>query len=156
MPAAFRPALCVLLCVALAWAGEDDPEPPSSAKAEAARIAGTYDVVHFERDTRPMAANELKTMLVVLTKEGGGSFRYGNDTFGSNLKIDPAKKPREVDSTYTNGSWKGQTIKGIYKVEKDGGVTFCYAEPGMARPTKFETAVNSRLTLYTLKRVKQK
>ena len=42
-------------------------------------------------------------------------------------------------------------IQGIYKLEGDV-LTFCTAPPGVARPTRFESALDSRIILTIVKR----
>src|SRR5262245_49510140 len=154
MTAPLRLALGGLLLAAAASVA-DEVEPPSNHKAEVRRMVGTYRVVLFEQDGRRLAAAELKNMKVVLGKDGSGTFHVGDEAHSSRFTTFPDKKPKEVDCVYTDGPLKGMTIKGIYKLDKDG-MTCCYAEPGKARPTKFETGGGTGLTLYALERVKEK
>jgi uncharacterized protein (TIGR03067 family) len=151
---AYRLALCGLLLSAAASSG-DEVEPPSNSKVELRKMEGTYKVTLFERDGRKLGPADLKMMKVVMSKDGAGKFHQGNAAYGSQMTVYPGKKPKEVDCVYTDGPLKGVTIKGIYKLDKDG-FSCCYAAPGKARPTEFATGVNSDLTLYVLQRVKEK
>ena len=50
------------------------------------------------------------------------------------LKLDPAKKPREMDITYDDGPNKGKTHHAIYALEGDT-LTICrHQQPGRERP----------------------
>ena len=63
------------------------------------------------------------------------------------FKIDADTKPRSIDFTYTDGPRKGETVKGIYKLEGDR-YTMC--RPLLAeapRPTEFSSAPESGLVV---------
>jgi uncharacterized protein (TIGR03067 family) len=136
-------------------ASDDDVEPPRKEQEELRKLAGTYQVIHFEHDGVKYQPNILKTMKVVLSKTADDEFHVGAQITTSKCKLWPNKKRGEVDSTYTNSIYKGKTIQGIYKVDGDKLIC-CYAGVGLPRPTKFETSANSGRTLYTLQRVKEK
>jgi len=153
-----RLALSALLLAATsAGAAADkgaDPEPPPDRKAELRKWTGTFSVVLFQRDGNKSSDDELKTMKVVL-KEGDGSFHTSYGVFTSQAVLFPEKKPREVDSMYTNGPLQGKVVKGIYKIEGDR-FTACYAEVGKDRPREFKSVPGTGHTLYVLERQKEK
>jgi uncharacterized protein (TIGR03067 family) len=152
--APFRLALCALL-LAPAASFAEDVEPPSSAKADARRMAGTYRVVSYEHDGAALPPQQLKTMKVVLDKDGNGTFFFDGGATSSRITLLPNKKPKQVDCVYTDGPLKGKTIKGIYQIDRDG-FRCCYAAVGGERPAKFESPRGSRMTLYVIERMKEK
>jgi uncharacterized protein (TIGR03067 family) len=146
--------LAALLVPRVAGSAEPDPEPPSRPQDELRRWAGTYAVVHFERNGRKASEAELKTMKVTL-QGTDGTFHVGDLITRSRVTVFPNKRPREVDCFYLSGPVKGQTVKGIYKIE-GGKVTCCYAEIGKERPREFTSKPGSGHTLYVVERIKEK
>src|SRR5262249_38838049 len=93
---------------------KDDKPDPAAAK-EVEKLSGTFTVTTFERDGKKSGADELKKMKVVQKGEKW-TFHFGDEKTEGVDKVYPDKKPKEIDSTYTNGPDKGKTVKGIYEV----------------------------------------
>lgn len=147
--------LLLLLLVPLTAApvvADADPEPPPDVKGELKRLSGTFQVTRFEADGVKSSEATLKTMLVI-QKGADWEFRSGGDSTTGTDTVNPARSPREIDATYTNGHLRGRTAKGIYKIEGDT-VTYCWAEPGLERPRQFAGDKRGH-TLFVLKRVKK-
>jgi uncharacterized protein (TIGR03067 family) len=70
------------------------------------------------------------------------------------LKLDPAKTPKTIDFTHSEGPDKGKTEPGIYKMEGET-LTYCVTDIGKERPTAFATKEGTRNSVFVLKRVKQ-
>jgi uncharacterized protein (TIGR03067 family) len=69
------------------------------------------------------------------------------------FKVDPTRRPKQVEVTLTEGPDKGETCLGIYEF-KGGTCTGCLARPGgRKRPTKFTSEEG---TLHLLAVVKRK
>jgi len=70
------------------------------------------------------------------------------------VKLDPTKKPKAIDITFTAGERKGQMVLGIYEIEGD---TFrvCVARPGDERPAEFSAKAGSGRTLVAYQREKK-
>ena len=80
--------------------------------------------------------------------------KLGANVETSTIKIDAAKKPKEIDFTYTSGFSKGKMIKGIYKIDGDD-LTICRGlSPETNRPDEFAAPTDSNLLLVTWKRSK--
>jgi hypothetical protein len=58
----------------------------------------------------------------------------GNDTMKGTHKLDPTKKPKTIDVQDTEGSFKDQTLLGIYRI-LDDEFSVCFAAPGKERPS---------------------
>jgi uncharacterized protein (TIGR03067 family) len=71
------------------------------------------------------------------------------------FKLNPAKKPAEVELTALDGKHKGITSPGIYELKGDT-LRWCQSDATKApeRPKDFTSAVKSPFYLFTLKRVK--
>jgi uncharacterized protein (TIGR03067 family) len=83
------------------------------------------------------------------------TFSFGDKaTFKGTYKIDPAKKPREIDMKITDGPmFTDKTAKAIYELNGDT-LKWCGSEPGSdARPKDFKDTDDNHLNI-VFKRVK--
>ncbi len=73
----------------------------------------------------------------------------------SAIKIDPTKKPKQINITHEGGNEKGKTLPGIY--EFDGKrLKMCVNDGGGDRPTAFASPEGSRILYFILERVPDK
>jgi uncharacterized protein (TIGR03067 family) len=94
---------------------------------------------------------------VIGTADGLAKFsvRSGDKLIGEGaMTLDPTKKPKATDVSYTEGERKGKTALAIYEMGSD---TFriCVAHPGGERPTEFSAKAGSGCTLIVYKRDKK-
>jgi uncharacterized protein (TIGR03067 family) len=113
---------------------------------------GTWDLVYIERDGKP-----LKVQKGVQSTYAGGKFVVKNGDkiiVAGSVKLDPAKKPKALDVTYTEGPDKGKSFKAIY--ERDGDtMKFCRpASPDQDRPTVFKMSPEKPGLMTIYKRAK--
>jgi uncharacterized protein (TIGR03067 family) len=80
--------------------------------------------------------------------------KVGEVTIIGTHKLNPSKKPKEIDASDTEGPFKGKTVLGIYKLEK-GEFTVCFSPPGMDRPKEFTTNSGTGAMLHVWKRQKK-
>jgi RNA polymerase sigma factor (sigma-70 family) len=72
--------------------------------------------------------------------------------FHSGFKLDPSRKPKEIDMTDLDGELKGKTTAGLYELDGDT-LRLCHPErPAGDRPRTLESRVGSTDYLWTLKR----
>lgn len=104
------------------------------AKSE---LEGIWNLVYFERDGK-----EVKLQSETQSIFTGDKFvvKRGDEVIaGGTFKLDPSKKPKTLDVTYSEGPDKGKSFKSIYQLEGDI-LKFCRAgSPDQGRPTDFRT-----------------
>ena len=126
------------------------------AKKDLDMMQGKWSVQSIkESDGKNPPDDELKN-LEVIVKDDTMKIIYApkKDTLDAfKLKLDPAKKPKAVDFTHTEGPDKGKTELGIYKIEGDT-VTICVNDFEKERPTEFKTKEGSKITVIVLKKMK--
>jgi uncharacterized protein (TIGR03067 family) len=74
------------------------------------------------------------------------------------VKLDPTRRPRQIDLTALDGPAEGKTVQGIYKLEK-GRLTICMREHkagGQGRPTEFAADAKNSQGVITLEKVPEK
>ena len=133
-----------LLVVAPAAADE-------SSKTDLESLRGTWSIARAIHDGR-LSAPE-KTKSVKLSFAGDKLTVQGEKGMESVFKLEPSKKPREIDVTPGSGPDKGMTLKGIYDLNGDE-LKLCIAKPGRDRPTEFASKENTGVILVELKRDK--
>lgn len=130
-------------------AGDED-----AIKKDRKLMAGTWRVLSIERDGKKTTAEQLEKTRSIFSADGSAMVqREGKTIIKGNFKIDPTKKPKQSEATYTEGELKGKTVLGIYEVDGDS-MRICYALPGKDRPTEFSSKEGSGHVLLVYKRDK--
>jgi uncharacterized protein (TIGR03067 family) len=125
-----------------------------AAKNEMSQLEGEWSMVSGQANGQAMPQDLVKSAKRV-AKGGETTITFaGQVFFKAKFSIDPAKKPKAIDYTMTEGPTKGKTHLGIYEVNGDT-VTFCFAAPGGDRPTNFTAKEGSQRTLSVWKRDKK-
>jgi uncharacterized protein (TIGR03067 family) len=122
-----------------------------ASKKELDKLQGAWTIVSDERDGKPVAADQGARVTMsgdrFSTEKGDKVLRRGT------LKLDPAKTPKTVDVTYTEGEFKGRTLLGVYNLEGDTW-KICYGLPGEERPRMVPDKAGKGQVLLTLQRAK--
>jgi uncharacterized protein (TIGR03067 family) len=152
-------AVAVLAIVSLT-AGDRSQVAAGEAKDEAVKkelqaFKGTLRLISRAMDAKQISEDEFKD--VILSHDGPGKFsvRQGDQIIvEATVKLDPTKKRKTTDVTFTEGENKGKTVLGIYEIEGD---TFraCHARPGDERPTEFSAKAGSGHVFIVYKREKK-
>jgi uncharacterized protein (TIGR03067 family) len=136
----------------LVLAGADSAQ--DAVKKEMAHLEGEWSMVSGEANGLSMPKETVQSGKRV-AKDGETTITFGGQVyFKARFSIDPAKKPRAIDYTMTEGPTKGKTHLGIYELDGDT-VKFCFAAPGGERPTDFTAKEGSQRTLSVWKRDKK-
>ena len=144
----FTVASLVLATGLLNAGGEDD-----AIKKDRKQIAGTWRVISFEKDGKKTPADQLEKTRTIYSADGKYMVqREGKTVVAGSTKIDPTKKPKQSEGTYTEGELKGKTVLGIYEVD---GETWKHCFAIDKRPTEFGSKEGSGVTYIILKRVKK-
>lgn len=127
-----------------------------SAKDDRAKLQGTWKIVSLEvNGAKPIGDDQLETVQAVFDADGKLTVKADeNVIYEAKTKIDPTKKPKTIDLTYTEGQMAGETALGIYEL-KDDTFRYCRAAPGKDRPKEFSAKEESGHTLAVYKRVKK-
>src|SRR5436305_3969164 len=127
---------------------------PEEVKKERAKLEGEWTMVSGEIDGQPMPDAFVKTGKRVAKGNETTVTIGGNVFLKATYTIDPAKKPKTIDYTMTDGPTKGKMQYGIYELDNDT-LRFCFASPGKDRPTEFTAKAGEGRTLSVWKRVKK-
>jgi uncharacterized protein (TIGR03067 family) len=124
------------------------------AKKDQEGLQGTWEVVEFVTDGKPVPEEKRKEIKVVfkgekMTLTGPGGIGKREYSF----KLDPGKNPKAIDVTPLDGQFKGKTVPAIYELKGDH-LKLCIPNRGKERPAEFKTAEGSNLGLFVLKRSK--
>ncbi len=132
------PVLLVFSLVAFPVWSQDD---------EAKKLQGNWTVVALEAGGKPVPEEQVKAVNLQLTfKENKLTTQSAGETKEGTFKLDPTKKPKEIDVTFGV-----KTSKGIYQLEGDT-LKLCLSEG--ERPTEFATKPGVNAGCMTLKKDK--
>jgi RNA polymerase sigma factor (sigma-70 family) len=154
-------AAAVLLTLGLLGAGaglayQQAPagQPAQGAQAKAGqartdkdRLQGTWVAVSAEKGGKA-APDEFLTSLKITFAGDKITVRGGGDAKEGTFKLDPAKKPKEIDLMH-----EGKTAQGIYRLDGDK-LTLCLDDADKGRPTEFKSKAGTGLVLMVLRREK--
>jgi uncharacterized protein (TIGR03067 family) len=123
-------------------------------KKELKKFEGTWVLVTGERDGKPVADEDVKKSKITMKDVESTLFtpHQSGETIKSTRKLDPSKKPAQLEFVRSDGPGAGQTMKGIYEWIDADTYRVCFAPPGNDRPTEFKTTPGSGHTLHVWKR----
>ena len=139
--------LCVILFLTLSL---PSLSLGADAKEDAKAINGIWLPSAAELGGEKFPDEVRKTMKLVMD-DGKYTVTVGTNPDKGTVKLDPSKKPKEMNIAGTEGPNKGKTIPAIYELTDDT-LRICYDLSGKARPSEFKTAKDTKLFLVTYKR----
>jgi uncharacterized protein (TIGR03067 family) len=121
------------------------------AKSDLEQLQGTWIIASLvERGKAPPAA-EIANLVVTIEKDVYTAKDKGEVVAQYRIKLDPSKKPAEIDFTHLIGDHKDKTEPGIYLIEK-GQVKMCLDEDKKGRPKVFEGKESESCSVIVLKK----
>jgi uncharacterized protein (TIGR03067 family) len=102
------------------------------------KLQGTWQVVLHEIDGKATPPADLVPMKITFTGDKWSLRSESQEVQGGTHKLDPAKKPAQVDAVVTQGEGKGTTMLGIYEMKGDR-MKICFDPRGKQRPTSFSS-----------------
>jgi uncharacterized protein (TIGR03067 family) len=116
---------------------------------------GTWQIVSLEVNGEKSKDDDARKITVINEADGKWTIEVeGKVVLRGTSKIDPTRKPKEIDLTPTEGDSKGKTALGIYEVG-DKTRKVCIAEFSKERPTEFSSKPGSGHILAVFERVKK-
>jgi uncharacterized protein (TIGR03067 family) len=139
--------ILLLAIGSLAFAPAPFPKPDSS-KDDLKKMQGEWAQVRFDLGGR---ADQVRNFTVVITGDRLRWFLDGKPFVAWSITLDGTRKPREFDARGTEGSVKGSTFLGVYRL-KGEFLTICYH--ASQRPTGLQSD-KPGVWLEVFKRVKR-
>lgn len=138
----FATAALLGLTVALAGltrADEKEKDKPKDKEPEKGlkELEGTYKVIAAERDGKLAEKGLIETVNVVFKGDEFTLSRSPDDKMVAKIKVTPDAKLSTIDFAPQDGEFKGKTLPGIYKFEKNE-LIIVYSEKG-DRPKEFKS-----------------
>src|SRR5205085_3256803 len=123
------------------------------AKKDLDKMKGTWKVASGERNGAALA-NEDPLKTLILTVAGDKyTAKVGDENEAGTIKLDPSKKPKQIDLSITEGQDKGKKQFGLYSIEGDT-LKVCFAPTENERPKDMTAKEGTDNILITLKREK--
>jgi uncharacterized protein (TIGR03067 family) len=131
------------------------PVKGEAFKKELQALKGTWRLISREVDGKKVREEEFTGVTLTHDEAGKISARRGGKVIAEGtVRLDPTKRPRMIDITFTAGPNKGKTVLGIYESE-GGTLRLCHARPGDDRPTAFSTRPTSGQVLIVYQRERE-
>ena len=140
----------VTLVFAMSVAADEEGQ---NDKAELEKFTGTWQAVSVVRDGKDVPKADVEAVRLVVMGEKY-AFTEGGEMIEGTHKLDPTKKPKQIDAVRTKGPHKGETFRGVYELSEDSFVV-SFAAPGKDRPKELKAEGGPGLRVLAFKRVKK-
>jgi uncharacterized protein (TIGR03067 family) len=128
----------------------------AAVKKDREKMKGTWTVVRLVMSGEKVPEGELTKLKILIASDGAMTVQRNGKTIIKNTnKIDPTKKPKTIDVSYTMGDLKAQSALGIYEIDGDT-IKYCRAAPGKDRPSEFAAKEGSESIFAIYRREKSK
>jgi uncharacterized protein (TIGR03067 family) len=118
-----------------------DRSKADDAANELKKLAGTWTLVSEVADGEERDADYLKKIKWIINEDGTWKvLEDGKVKYRGKLTVDPAKKPKTIDSTLA-GDQEGMVVRSIYELKEDS-LKHCFAVD-KDRPKTFESKSGS-------------
>jgi uncharacterized protein (TIGR03067 family) len=145
------------LILLLGYALAAGPPPDKSLKTEVERLQGDWKLIRVVMSGHQLTNEELGVAdldHVVFSKDTVSLNKAGEKDCKAKYRLDPGKRPKEIEMIPEDGPYQGKTTRWIYVLERDS-LKLCYdAEQITQRPTGFTSTEDSDRVILFLQRVK--
>jgi uncharacterized protein (TIGR03067 family) len=132
----------------------DDETKEKAVKADLEKIQGTYVMKSLEVEGKSVPEDKLKSSTLTI-KGDKYIIQVKDQTFETQMILDPEKKPKTIDMKFLDGVNKDKTAVGIYKFD-DETFTLCRGlNPGQTRPQDFGTWPDTKTFMVVWKKEKK-
>ena len=101
-------------------AGTSFAQSDGDVAADLKKLKGTWTLVRETADGADKPAAELRGIKLIFTADAKWRVEKDNKVVGAGgLSIDPLKKPKTIDYTFTQGELQGKQFTAIYEVSAD-------------------------------------
>jgi uncharacterized protein (TIGR03067 family) len=129
------------------------PSAPADEKADDwKKLAGTWKPESITLNGQDATAAFKAIVLTI--EEGKYKVDVGGMADAGTVTLDPAKKPKQMAITGTDGPNKGKTIHAIYEIDGDR-LKVCYALEAKEAPKEFKSTEENKTMLVSYKRDKK-
>jgi uncharacterized protein (TIGR03067 family) len=145
--------LQALLALVVGFLVAADDSTDATAKKDLERFQGNWTLISLERDGKKSSQEEAKKFKLTIQ---GNKFILRKDSVvisEGSFRLDPTKKPKEIDETITTGPNKGKIFLAIYEIN-DKQHRICFAAGGKKRPVAFASKPGSGHLLQVWERQK--
>jgi uncharacterized protein (TIGR03067 family) len=138
METTMRAVTATLFALALGLAAPLHGGDKETAAGVLKKIQGTWIFKEMKMDGKALPEKDVTMQMITfagdrwtVTDAAGKVLQAGTH------KLDPSKKPSQVDAAITSGEGKGSTMIGIYELKEDT-LRVCFDLKGKDRPTTLE------------------
>src|SRR5215831_17670673 len=142
----------LLLLIACLIPADDSKD--KAIKADLDKLQGTYKMASLEVDGKAVPEDKLKTSTLTI-KGDKYIIKVKDQTFETQMILDPEKKPKTIDMKFLDGVNKDKTALGIYKFDDDTFTMCRRLNPDQERPQDFGTWPNTNTFLVVWKKEKK-
>jgi uncharacterized protein (TIGR03067 family) len=145
-----------VMLAAIATIALADDAKDAAIKKDRKQLAGTWRVVELVIDGSQLPEEAAKKLTVVNGDDGTWSLCSEDEEICKGTStVDPAKKPKTIDFTKTEGKGKGDQYLGIYEFGKKTR-KLCFVPVEKERPTDFTSTSGSGRFLVIFEQEKAK
>jgi len=146
-----NPKLVLVLIAAACTSVLGADESTDAARKDFEALQGEWKLVSATQDGKTMPADDVKVIKCTIKGDKFTITRDGKVAEEGAVKLDAAKKPREIDLPLGDGK---KTALGIYELSGEK-YKMCYSPPGKDRPKEFEAQEGTGRTLSVWEREKK-
>jgi uncharacterized protein (TIGR03067 family) len=145
---------CLALTLLGAFLLAGDKPKPDPTKDELKKLQGDWALLSETIDGIKISDDEAQSLFITVKDHEYTMFLFSKSLGKVKFKIDPTKKPKEIDLFPGGGLIQEKKRLAIYELKGDEW-KICSAAPGKKRPTEFGSSQGSGHNLFVYEREKK-